>query len=121
MQKRMGRMKVSEKLIRQVPVEYLIFDVLYAGGELLIDRPLRQRSQLLDQLLTAERKPIHHGDTLRLRSGQAPTRRKPFDQGELALTRQLSEDKSASPTTDDRQPTTARIIRAPRFQPATPQ
>src|SRR5260370_34147129 len=121
LQQRLGRKKVSEKLMREVPVTYLAFDVIYADGELLIDRPLRQRSQLLGQLLTAESKPIHHGDTLRLRSGQAPTRRKPFDQGELALTRQLSEDKSASPTTDDRQPTTARIIRAPRFQPATPQ
>ena len=35
--------KVSEKLMRQVPVAYLVFDVLYAGGELLLERPLRER------------------------------------------------------------------------------
>ena len=39
-----------------VPVAYLVFDVLYAGGELLMDRPLRERGELLDSLLTAPRK-----------------------------------------------------------------
>jgi ATP-dependent DNA ligase len=34
-----------------VPVAYLVFDVLYAGGELLIDRPLRERGEILDGLL----------------------------------------------------------------------
>ncbi len=121
LQQRLGRKKVSKSLMQQVPVAYLVFDVIYAGDELLIDRPLRERRQLLGQLLTAERKPIHHGDTLRLRSGQAPTRRKPLDQGQLALTGQLDEDKGGLPTTDDRQPTTARVIRAPVFQAASPE
>ena len=39
---------------------YLVFDVLYAGGELLIDRPLRERARILDELLAAE-KIVHHG------------------------------------------------------------
>src|SRR6266851_2869110 len=121
LQQRLGRKKVSKSLMQQVPVAYLVFDVIYAGDELLIDRPLRERRQLLGQLLTAERKPIHHGDTLRLRSGQAPTRRKPLDQGQLALTGQLDEDKGGLQTTDDRQPTTARVIRAPVFQAASPE
>ena len=37
LQKRLGRKKVSDELLRQVPVVYLAFDVLYAGGEVLID------------------------------------------------------------------------------------
>ncbi len=39
LQQRLGRKKVSEQMMRRVPVAYLVFDVLYAGGELLIDRP----------------------------------------------------------------------------------
>jgi DNA ligase-1 len=121
LQQRFGRKKVSEDLMRRVPVVYLVFDVLYAGGELLIDRPQRERGQILGQLLTAERKPIHHRDTLRLRSGQAPTRGKPLDQGELALGRQFIDDKSGLPTTDDQRPTTTLVIRAPVFHASSPE
>jgi DNA ligase-1 len=60
LQQRLGRKSVSEKLMRQVPVAYLVFDVLYAGGELLIDRSLKERARILDQLLT-ERKPENQG------------------------------------------------------------
>jgi DNA ligase 1 len=67
LQQRLGRKKVSEKLMREVPVTYLVFDVIYVGGELLIDRQLRERGKILDQLLAAERKAIHHGDTETLR------------------------------------------------------
>ena len=52
LQQRLGRKKVSGQMVRQNPVAYLVFDVLYAGGELLIDRPLRERARLLDELLT---------------------------------------------------------------------
>jgi DNA ligase 1 len=55
LQQRLGRKKVSDSLIRQVPVAYLVFDVLYAGGELVIDRPLRERSEILERLLDAPR------------------------------------------------------------------
>ena len=36
LQQRLGRKKVSEEMIRRVPVAYLAFDILYAGGELLL-------------------------------------------------------------------------------------
>src|SRR6266699_2331371 len=36
LQQRLGRKKVSEKIMRDVPVTYLVFDVIYVGGELLI-------------------------------------------------------------------------------------
>jgi len=63
LQQRLGRKKVSDRMLREIPVAYLVFDVLYAGGELLIDRPLRERGRVLDEVLAAERKIIHHRDT----------------------------------------------------------
>ena len=55
LQQRLGRKKVSHKTIRDIPVAYLVFDVLYAGGKLLLDRPLRERAQVLHDLLAAPR------------------------------------------------------------------
>ena len=55
LQQRLGRKKVSAKLMHDVPVAYLVFDVLYADGELLLDRPLRERSRIVDDLLAAPR------------------------------------------------------------------
>lgn len=49
-QKRLGRKQVSEKLIREVPVAYVVFDVIYAGGELTLDKPLSERTQILDRV-----------------------------------------------------------------------
>ncbi len=60
LQQRLGRKKVSEKMLRDVPVAYLAFDVLYAGGELVIDRPLSERARILDELLAAPRKTSDH-------------------------------------------------------------
>ena len=55
LQQRLGRKKVSREMILRVPVAYLVFDVIYAGGELLIDRPLRERAEILNGLLRAPR------------------------------------------------------------------
>ncbi len=55
LQQRLGRKKISDRLLRDVPVAFLAFDLLYAGGELLIDRPLRARARMLDELLAAPR------------------------------------------------------------------
>src|SRR6266404_4592081 len=60
LQQRLGRKKVSGKLLRDVPVAYLVFDVLYADGELLLDRPLCERARILDDLLAAPRSVIVH-------------------------------------------------------------
>jgi len=64
-QKRLGRKQVSEKLIREVPVAYVVFDVIYSGGEsvapgaasvgatacgLTLDKPLSERTQILDRV-----------------------------------------------------------------------
>ena len=55
LQQRLGRKKVSEKMMRDIPIAYLAFDVLCSGGELLLDRSLRERAQILDKLLAAPR------------------------------------------------------------------
>jgi DNA ligase-1 len=55
LQQRLGRKKVSDTMLRDAPVAYLVFDVLYAAGELLIDRTLRERALVLDRLLQAPR------------------------------------------------------------------
>jgi DNA ligase-1 len=55
LQQRLGRKRVSDEMMRRIPVAYLVFDVLYAGGELAIDRPLHERAKLLDELLSAPR------------------------------------------------------------------
>jgi DNA ligase-1 len=60
LQQRLGRKKVSDKMLRDVPAAFLVFDVLYAGGELVMDRPLRERRRILDELL-AEKNLKHRG------------------------------------------------------------
>ena len=55
LQRRLGRKTVSDRLIHEVPVAYLVFDVLYADGQLLLDKPLRQRRRILDELLAQPR------------------------------------------------------------------
>jgi DNA ligase-1 len=49
LQKRLGRKTVSEEMLRTVPVVYMAFDILYGGGELLIEKPLAQRRKILEQ------------------------------------------------------------------------
>jgi DNA ligase-1 len=60
LQQRLGRKKVSVKLMQDVPVAYLVFDVLYVDGELLLDRPLSERARILDNLLAAPRAAVVH-------------------------------------------------------------
>ncbi len=96
LQQRLGRKQPSEKLMLQVPVAYLVFDVLYAAGELLLERSLRDREIILDALLAGPRKsqPV-------LRSAAGSQARFEF-----------GDDVGASKT---------QVIRAPVFQASTPQ
>jgi DNA ligase-1 len=94
LQQRLGRKKVSERMLREVPVAYLVFDVLYTGGELLIDRPLRERARVLDEIL-AEKNLKHRG--------HRGTQRETGVQGKLSFG-------------DEEEALTACIIRAPVFR-----
>jgi len=98
LQQRLGRKKVSAKMLREVPVAFLAFDVLYAGGELVMDRPLRERAEILDALLAAPRKSFNH-------RGHGGSQGR--TQGSLAF--------AAEQQVDDRIPE-ASIIRAPVFR-----
>ena len=49
-QKRLGRKQVSQRMIAEVPVAYVVFDVIYAGGELTLDKPLAERGLILDRV-----------------------------------------------------------------------
>lgn len=55
LQKRLGRKAVAEATMRAVPVAYVAFDVLYAGGEPLFDRPLRERAEALEKALATRK------------------------------------------------------------------
>ena len=52
LQKRLGRKRVSRTLMEEIPVAYVVFDVLHAGGELVIDEPLRVRAERLRKLFS---------------------------------------------------------------------
>jgi len=54
LQKRLGRKSVSEELQLQVPVILVAYDVLYAGGKILIDEPLEARRLILEELISKE-------------------------------------------------------------------
>src|SRR5438067_1206352 len=55
LQQRLGRKHVTEAMMRRVPVSYVVFDVLYAAGELTIDKPLRARHAILDRIFSGAR------------------------------------------------------------------
>jgi DNA ligase-1 len=48
LQQRIGRKKVTEQMRNRTPVVFMVFDVLYAGGELLLERPLSERRSALE-------------------------------------------------------------------------
>jgi DNA ligase-1 len=53
LQQRLGRKIVSQEMIQRVPVVYMAFDILYAGGELLTEMPLQERRKILEQAFAA--------------------------------------------------------------------
>jgi DNA ligase-1 len=87
-------------MLREVPVAFLAFDLLYADGELLIDRPLRERARILDALLSAPRKIIHH-------EGHEGSRRNISLQGSLDFETARPADGPSAPE---------RVIRATVFR-----
>jgi len=58
LQQRLGRKKVNARLMREVPIAYLVFDVLYADGQILLDHPLQERARILNQLLVFDRSTV---------------------------------------------------------------
>jgi len=113
LQQRLGRKKVSQKLMRDVPVTYLIFDVLYAGEELMIDKPFGARAITLDELLSAPRSAGHKRE--QANSGSALQ----LVQHDLAFE---SHDNVAETAAESNQERPApRIIRAPVYHASSPE
>ncbi len=102
LQQRLGRKKVSERMLRETPVAFLAFDILYCNGELLIDRSLRERARILDTLLSAPRKALHH-------RGHRGSQGKSFIQDSFAFDDESPEESLLRD---------ASIIRAPVFRAA---
>jgi DNA ligase-1 len=48
---RIGRKRVSNKWRAQVPVIFMAFDLMFAGDQLLLDRPLRERRNRLEAVV----------------------------------------------------------------------
>jgi DNA ligase-1 len=106
LQQRLGRKKVSERMLREIPVAYLAFDVLYAGGELVMDRPLRERARILDDLLAGKELNQTGHPSTSLRAGSGPPRK--IEQAKLSF----GEDDETG---------LARVIRAPAFRASSPE
>jgi DNA ligase-1 len=45
---RIGRKRVANEVRQQIPVVFMAFDLMYAAGELLLERPLRERRNRLE-------------------------------------------------------------------------
>jgi len=58
LQKRLGRRNPDLWLVAEIPVKFVLFDLLYQDGELLLDEPLVERRRRLKQLLTAQTKQL---------------------------------------------------------------
>ena len=97
LQKRLGRKQVTETMMRNVPVAYVAFDVLYADGELVIDQPLRRRASILDGVFGRARRP-------RVVRATTPQGRLTFEPAAEAETPALSE-----------------VVRAPVLRANSPQ
>jgi DNA ligase 1 len=55
LQARLGRKRVTTEMREAVPVVFMAFDLLYAGGEMMMEKPLEQRRGALEQLVAQER------------------------------------------------------------------
>jgi DNA ligase 1 len=128
LQQRLGRKRVSEKLMQLVPVVYVVFDVLYAGDQLLIEQPLRDRAQKLDELLAPLSADIYHRDPETQKKAGTAQRR--FEFGPLSSPLRTADDQEPGrdfDTTDELRQVTAeqepraRILRAPVFRASSPQ
>ena len=64
LQKRLGRKNVGTQLLIAVPVVLVAYDLLYASGEVLINKSLAERREIMERLVPA-------GGPLRLSVGKA--------------------------------------------------
>ncbi len=51
LQKRLGRKTIGEKLLKEVPVILVAYDLLYADGRVLTDKSLEERRRILEEII----------------------------------------------------------------------
>jgi DNA ligase-1 len=71
LQPRIGRKKVTAEMRAATPVVFMAFDVLYAHGDLLLDRTLDERRRLLARLVEELQPRVFAGSAPRSKSEQA--------------------------------------------------
>jgi DNA ligase-1 len=71
LQARLGRKRVTAEMRESVPVVFMAFDVLYAAGEMTMERPLKQRRQVLEGLVEREQARTRVGSSLTSTAKQA--------------------------------------------------
>ncbi len=59
LQARLARKRIEETLLRDVPIAYMVFDLLALGDELLLDEPLATRRERLSALFAPSTNVVH--------------------------------------------------------------
>jgi DNA ligase 1 len=54
LQKRLRKKNVTEQIIAEVPLVYVVYDVMYLNGEQIINMPLKDRKEILSNILFRE-------------------------------------------------------------------
>jgi len=68
LQKRLGRKTVAAELLAATPVVFIAYDVLYAGGRVLIDEPLEERRRVLESLVAEGEATVRLSEAKRMNS-----------------------------------------------------
>jgi DNA ligase 1 len=58
LQQRLARKKVTAEMLREIPVVFMAYDLLYRDGELLLDRPFEERRAKLEATLAGRDVPL---------------------------------------------------------------
>jgi DNA ligase-1 len=66
LQARLGRKRVTAEMRESVPVVFMAFDVLYAAGEMTMERPLKERRRVLEGIVDREQARTKVGSRLNL-------------------------------------------------------
>ncbi|MDB5321792.1 MAG: hypothetical protein JWN40_3423 [Phycisphaerales bacterium] len=54
LQRRLGRKRPTAAMLKKYPVTFIAFDLLYENGDLLMDKPLRERRESLERFAARE-------------------------------------------------------------------
>lgn len=82
LQRRIGRKQLGPKILREVPVAYLMFDVLEWQGRDVRGDPLQSRRQLLDELASELHQRWLKADELKQQSGLLSLEAEPLEKAE---------------------------------------